>query len=94
MSSKTRQEIHSHFPVSVPFVHTKKVQKFIVWYHSKRGFKPGLIMEGTTSIQVICPDCDYGKGTAITFFEPYRVVKLIKCKNCGKTFIGFKGTST
>ncbi len=47
----------------------------------------GIIVEGTGSIQCICPRCEYSRGFNTPFLAPMPVAEVVECKTCGLTFI-------
>lgn len=46
------------------------------------------VLEGTSTIQCLCPYCDYGKGYNEPFLTINATKKVLTCPTCNNQFIG------
>lgn len=56
-------------------------------FDEKTGLPFGWIVEGTGSIQCLCPYCDYGKGYNAPFIAASPVQAIRECETCKRSFL-------
>lgn len=57
------------------------------WFKKKESLASGLIIEGTSSLQCICPVCDYGDGYVSNVVPVAASPHTVKCSTCKTTFL-------
>ena len=51
-------------------------------------FPVGYIVEGTSTIQNLCPYCPYGAESTESFIAVAPTMVVIQCRKCGKRYAG------
>ena len=55
---------------------------------NEREYRVGHMVEGTMTLQTVCPVCEYGEGYNEAIIAGLYKLRVLKCETCGTEFFG------